>query len=541
MAAFSLAGSPFVALPVLPRSTAEEIEAAYESRREAKPEAEATFLAAKRRLLSREERLGAELAWIIDVGPLTAKVLFEAMAKGDPATLLAALQELPPLTKANVAADACRRLRSTDFVAPLAAAHRSLDLSTVTDLVNQLHAASGAPLVDSAELDTALAILTQAHAAAALEAVGARGNVQEVLSALLRDARGGSTRFLDEVTAQYYQGASQPYADVEAEVDGALARLTDGRDATASEVLEALPKWRALSQPVLRLANGLGVDEPRSLRLYSKIRNACLYIANDRRQASAASEILVALHGAFEDLPSSNADIEADQTFLKKLSEPPAAAEVPPATVAPPAAPARLVMEGGDPQSLFPRSAPRPRPIASRDAIIWGLVGVIVLATLGFLVFQYRTALFGAEAGAKGGVAPSHQTAVQSDAPGPVKEPAPGVSAAQVDQGAGASLLAVIPAGGPTESRPPVSAGALLDRNQLRYCMFNKERLNDVDPTIKTLAFLSKLDAVVADFNARCGHVKYMTDDFKQVSAELQIAQPRLREEAQALSRQWTQ
>ena len=162
MAAFSLAGSPFVALPVTPRSTADQIEAAYQARRGAKPEAEPSLLAAKQRLLSRDGRLGAELAWIIDVGPLTAQVLFEAMAKGDPATLMAALQELPPLTKANVAADACRRLRSTDFVAPLDAAHRSLDLSTVGDLINQLHAASGAPPVDSAELSAATWAFTSA-------------------------------------------------------------------------------------------------------------------------------------------------------------------------------------------------------------------------------------------------------------------------------------------------------------------------------------------------------------------------------------------
>ena len=279
------------------------------------------------------------------------------------------------------------------------------------------------------------------------------------------------------------------------------------------------------------------MDEPRSLRLYGKIRNACLYIANDRRQGAAASEILVALHGAFEDLPTSNADIESDQAFLKKLSEAPAAPAPAPATAAPLRAPASLVLEGEEPQGLFPRVSARPRPPASRDAIIWVLVGVIVLATLGFLAFQYRGMLLGAASGAKGGLAPFQH------APGAAVGSPRGASAStsQADQASGANLLAVIPAAGPTESRPPAKPGVLLDRNQLRYCMFNKERLNDVDPTIKTLAFLSKLDAVVADFNARCGHVKYMTDDFKQVSAELQIAQPRLREEAQALSRQWTQ
>ncbi len=535
MAAFSLAGSPFVALPVTPRSTADQIEAAYQARRAAKPEAEPSLLAAKQRLLSRDGRLGAELAWIIDVGPLTAQVLFEAMAKGDSATLMAALQELPPLTKANVAADACRRLRSSDFVAPLDAAHRSLDLSTVGDLINELHAASGAPPVESAELSAALAVLTQAHAAAALEAMAARGNVQEILSTLLKAPRAGQTRFLDEAMAQYYQGSSEPFAAVETEVDEALARMTDGRDATAPEVLEALPKWRALSQPALRLAKSLGVDEPRSLRLYGKIRNASLYIANDRRQGAAASEILVALHGAFEDLPTSNADIAADQAFLKKLSEAPAAPA--PATAAPLRAPASLVMEGEAPQGLFPRVSARPRRPASRDAIIWVLVGVIVLATLVFLAFQYRAMLLGAASGARGGLAPfQHASGAEAGS-----SRGAGASTSRADQAAGANPLAVIPAAGPTESRPPATPGVLLDRNQLRYCMFNKERLNDVDPTIKTLAFLSKLDAVVADFNARCGHVKYMTDDFKQVSAELQIAQPRLREEAQALSRQWTQ
>ena len=101
--------------------------------------------------------------------------------------------------------------------------------------------------------------------------------------------------------------------------------------------------------------------------------------------------------------------------------------------------------------------------------------------------------------------------------------------------------MAVIPGGGATETRPPTGRGLLLDKSQLRYCMFNKERLNNVDPTLRTLTFMSKLDSVLADFNARCGQVKYMSNDFKGVSAELDAARPELRREAQDLATQWTQ
>ena len=396
MVAFSLAGSPFVSLPVTPRSSRDDIEAAFEARRAARPAAEPALAEAKARLLSPDGRLAAELAWIIDVGPLTARVLLEAMGGGDPAALLSSLTELPPLTKANVAADACVRLRSTAFIVPLEAAHGSIDFATLTTLINEIHAAAGEPGREAGDVSAAFAALTEFHAAAALEAMAAQGASQDVLSDLLRTPR--PSRLVEALLAHYYHGASQPFAALEAEVDQTLARLTDGRDADASEILDLLPKWRTLSQPVLRHAKGLGVDDPRSLRVYGKIRNACFYLANDRRQSSAAAEILVALHGAFEDLPSANADIEGDQTFLKKLA---AAAEPGAETTSAPTASyqASPVPAAEKPVrdylSRFQRPSIRLTAPGSRDAIVWVLVGLVVLATLGVIVFQYRAALFG--------------------------------------------------------------------------------------------------------------------------------------------------
>ena len=130
MAAFSFAYNPFVSLPVSLRASSRDVEDAYQRRLASRPQDEAGLTRARRLLLEPDSRLAAEVAWLVDVGPRDAVTLLGAMAGGNQTALLDALTDQPPLSKANVAADACARLKSTAFLRPLAAAHRALAIIT---------------------------------------------------------------------------------------------------------------------------------------------------------------------------------------------------------------------------------------------------------------------------------------------------------------------------------------------------------------------------------------------------------------------------
>ena len=409
MGAFSLAENPFVVLPVSPRSTRAQIDDAFAGRVAARPAAEAVYLAARQTLLDPEGRLAAEVAWLIDIEPTEAAPLMSAMGGTDKAALLAALKTQPPLTRANVAADACGRFKSTEFIGPLALAHSRLDVEEITNLINFDHEESGTPPVDSVAVDGALAVLARRHADAAIEAMIAAGEGESMRAALSEAPPSAASRFLDELLAQYGRGVEMRMAPADA------------------------------SQP----------------------------------------------------------------------ASPPA---VSPATD-PEAAP------------LFaPQKPARSSRVASpRTALLWiGVLAVAIIA-MAAAAFEFGPRLISTMTGR--GAFPG-QTSANAGAPDP-------------------SDTAVIPPGmapnGVAESPPPPHPTKILSQNQLRFCVFTKVRLTSLNPSFRTFGYIAKFTDALSDYNARCAHVKYMSNDFKVVTLQLRHEQPRLQAEADGLVKSWSQ
>ncbi|MGH7024357.1 MAG: hypothetical protein ACREEB_12315 [Caulobacteraceae bacterium] len=203
MAAFSFAYNPFVILPVSLRASSREVEEAFQRRLAAKPQDEVALARARRLLLEPDSRLAAEVAWLVDVGPRDAVNLLGAMAGGNQAALLEALANQPPLSKANVAADACARLKSAAFLRPLAAAHRALDPAALASLINEIHAAIPMAQVSARQVDAALRAITMLHAGAALEAISAQIDPDFAMATLTQGPEAAQGAFLDELTSQY--------------------------------------------------------------------------------------------------------------------------------------------------------------------------------------------------------------------------------------------------------------------------------------------------------------------------------------------------
>jgi hypothetical protein len=184
------------------------------------------------------------VAWLIDVGPREAVGLLGAMAGGDQAALLAALANQPPLTRANVAADACARLKSTAFISPVVAAHRALDVAALTQIINEIHAEIPMPPVAGRQLDAAVRALTMLHAGAALSAISAQPDPHAAFAAISEGPDGVAGAFMTELAAQYHaQFPPQPE-----EVDHAGQEpATESPGMPAGPVVEP---WRAAPSPV---------------------------------------------------------------------------------------------------------------------------------------------------------------------------------------------------------------------------------------------------------------------------------------------------
>jgi hypothetical protein len=203
MAAFSFAYNPFVVLPVSLRAGPRDVDEAFQRRLAARPQDEAALTRARRLLLEPDSRLAAEVAWLIDVGPKEAVGLLGAMAGGNQSALLDALAGQPPLTKANVAADACHRLKSAAFLRPLAQAHNALDAGDLLAAINDIHGAIPIGAVSARQLDAALRAIAMLHAGSAMEAIGAQVDPAFALATITQGPDAATGAFLDELTRQY--------------------------------------------------------------------------------------------------------------------------------------------------------------------------------------------------------------------------------------------------------------------------------------------------------------------------------------------------
>ncbi|MCB1567768.1 MAG: hypothetical protein KDE03_16415 [Rhodobacteraceae bacterium] len=89
------------------------------------------------------------------------------------------------------------------------------------------------------------------------------------------------------------------------------------------------------------------------------------------------------------------------------------------------------------------------------------------------------------------------------------------------------------------EDMPPVGTGRSLTRNQVRYCIFQGVRLDYIRPLTTTNSQIDRFNAMVADFNARCGSFRYTSGVLEAVEREVAGRSAALRADAQRIVSSW--
>jgi hypothetical protein len=89
------------------------------------------------------------------------------------------------------------------------------------------------------------------------------------------------------------------------------------------------------------------------------------------------------------------------------------------------------------------------------------------------------------------------------------------------------------------EDMPPVGTGRSLTRNQVRYCIFQGVRLDYIRPLTTTNSQIDRFNAMVADYNARCGSFRYTSGVLESVEREVTGRSAALRADAQRIVSSW--
>lgn len=93
------------------------------------------------------------------------------------------------------------------------------------------------------------------------------------------------------------------------------------------------------------------------------------------------------------------------------------------------------------------------------------------------------------------------------------------------------------PTAPPVESRPPVGTGLVLDRDQVRYCLAEGIRLDAAREVINngTLNYVDRFNAMIDDYNSRCGNFRYRQGVLDSVRSEVEAERYRLQAEGASL------
>ncbi|MDC9836827.1 hypothetical protein [Rhizobium binxianense] len=90
-----------------------------------------------------------------------------------------------------------------------------------------------------------------------------------------------------------------------------------------------------------------------------------------------------------------------------------------------------------------------------------------------------------------------------------------------------------------SEVKPSSGLGQALSRSELRYCIFQGKRLDLLRNLAFTDAAVSSFNALVSDFNQRCGNFRYKQNDMDQVKSEAASKTSQFMTEASTIAKGW--
>lgn len=92
---------------------------------------------------------------------------------------------------------------------------------------------------------------------------------------------------------------------------------------------------------------------------------------------------------------------------------------------------------------------------------------------------------------------------------------------------------------GTQETIPPVGQGLVLNRSQIRYCVFQGERLNFIRPLTSTNYQIDRFNRLINDYNSRCSNYRYNAGVLPAVQREAVGRTSELKADARRIFSSW--
>lgn len=324
---FDLADNPFTILGVTPRSTKSEIyEAVEEEMLDADGvEGERRLNVARQALIAPNERLRAELGYLLEMRPADARRVIGGRSGDD---WLQVANGTEGIARTNALVQAVLAARTpgdgTEPFQRLFEAWEGIDEREIAGRINEARAIAGVADAGLPDIRRGLSELRNYHASRTLEQLDAQTRLSQVLCRLLRDtlipARRMGERFPAAVIAAYQRKMGGAMASFS---DRALAALdsyvSDASTQSFDEFRHQLTAWDELAQPLQLASEARGIDDAHSKELYDRIRRSALDLANDEDRHDDALRITDLSAEIFAELPWAVEAIRDDARKLKEI------------------------------------------------------------------------------------------------------------------------------------------------------------------------------------------------------------------------------
>lgn len=323
----SLFDNPFRVIGVSYSSTVSDISTAIEDAELDGVVDETTLQNARAAMVTPKSRLATELAWLPELSDQQIKKVLGLLEKNDTAETLRGIDHLPELAKANVTAHLCgQNIFSLEVVNQMAIYWDDIDQHHLLAFINDNRRRSGFPQVEKTALADALSRMRLTHASVAAEYIwnskrpGAAMNTV-VVSELKRSPHNA---FLGSLVSEYDKRSDFELGRlgefIDADIDA--ARLPDAKlTALVQSLSQLLDSWDQICQPVQLYEQSRGHEEARSKRIFGKVRNLAIDLANEFGHYEEAQQLSRALLETFPELESAAETLKADLSTLEGLRD----------------------------------------------------------------------------------------------------------------------------------------------------------------------------------------------------------------------------
>jgi hypothetical protein len=286
---------------------------------------ESVLLNAQKDLLVSKSRLEAEIKWFPDIAPKRIAEITKIL-QNDNFNFFELAKELNGVSQSNLIAHICSsQKRNIESIILLISAQQDISIETVKNAINSNRRIAGFPEVSDSLVVDALKDLYSHYTQIILDQILTFEHPGHIMTRIVEQFSTSEIkekRFLELIADKYDGWVVPQLRNYEDKIDFLINQIKEDEkecESVLKDIIEVLKLWDEYAQPSQLIFHAKGLDEPRSKKIFDKIRNLSLWLANEKQLHQLSLELSKSAKSIFAELPSVSNKLDEDIEQLEDL------------------------------------------------------------------------------------------------------------------------------------------------------------------------------------------------------------------------------